>query len=165
MGLTGILNDDQPVLLGDGHNRVHITGIAEEMHGEDGLGARRDCRFDATRVNIIAPLVDVDKYRSSAGKDRRIGRGDEGKGGGDDLITRTDAVGQDSGVQCRGTRGRGHGVLDATDGSKSLLEGLDSLALGKLSGIDHLQNGLFFFLAQHGGRYGNHCLFLTLPEM
>ena len=64
---------------GDLQDRVHVGGLAEEVDGDNGLGARCDEIFDPGRVQIERLRVDVGE--DGAGTEQRggLGGGDEGE--------------------------------------------------------------------------------------
>jgi hypothetical protein len=48
------------VLLCDRHDRIHVAGQVEHVHGHDGTCVRRDLPLDVSGINGEA-LVDVDQ--------------------------------------------------------------------------------------------------------
>ena len=96
VGLAGVLEDGDIVLLGDCQDRVHVGGLTEEMHGDDGPGARRDGALELCGVHVAGVGVDVDKDGVGPCKGDGLGRGDEGRGHRDHLVGLANAQGQQS---------------------------------------------------------------------
>ena len=71
------------MLLGDGHNRIHIRRLAVKVHGYDGTGVRRDGGGNAPRIEIERFRVGFDwnGYSTSKG---------DGQPGGDGRVRRHD---------------------------------------------------------------------------
>jgi hypothetical protein len=46
MRLASILDHTQAVAPGESEYRIHWNGLTVQMHRHDGLGPRRDCRFE-----------------------------------------------------------------------------------------------------------------------
>jgi hypothetical protein len=88
MRLARVLDDDEPVPVGDGPDHVHVGDETEQMDRADRPGSRGDGRFDLLRVDQIRVRLDVDEHGRRAGKENRVrGRG-ERVSDGDHLITR-----------------------------------------------------------------------------
>ncbi len=94
--LRRILDHQQVVAAGDVHDGIHLAGHTCVMHRHDGLGARRDRRFDFALVDVQRIGTDIDKHRHGAAQHEGVGRGDEGKRRHDDLVARLQ-VGQHRG--------------------------------------------------------------------
>ena len=86
MGLAGILDHRQAVSLGYGEDWIHVGRLAENMNRDDGFGARRNGRFQQTRVQCIGLLLDVDEHRFCAAEADSFCAGNEGVGYGDNFI-------------------------------------------------------------------------------
>ncbi len=63
-----VLDDFEAVLLGQRHDRVHVAGLAENMHQHDGLSARRNDLGDGGGTDVKAIFIDVGKNRDAAVK-------------------------------------------------------------------------------------------------
>ena len=50
--LAVVLDHEEVVLFGNGHDRFHVGGLAEEMHGHDRLGLRCDLALDVFGVDV-----------------------------------------------------------------------------------------------------------------
>ncbi|MBA7683156.1 hypothetical protein ES703_91514 [subsurface metagenome] len=62
--LRAILQDRHPAFTGGLHYRVHITGPAEQVDGNDGLGSGSDFSFEVFGIEIKG-AIDVGKDRQS----------------------------------------------------------------------------------------------------
>ncbi len=61
MGLSCILDHDEPVATGDLHDRIHIGHQPVQMHRHDRLRARRDRGFDGRRIHGPGDGIDIDE--------------------------------------------------------------------------------------------------------
>ena len=86
-GVGGVVDDAQAVLVGDVLNLTGTAGLAIDMDGHDGGGARRDGGLDAVGVDATRGHVDVDEYGLDTVPPQRVGGGNEAVGSGDDLAT------------------------------------------------------------------------------
>src|SRR4051794_548815 len=59
--VRGVFYNDQLPLFGDGHNGIHIGGLAGEVHWDDRLGPWCDRSFDRFGVQIEGLQVDIRK--------------------------------------------------------------------------------------------------------
>ena len=85
-GAGGVLDEDEIVLRGNALQRGDVAGHAELMHGEDGLGLRRDGLDDALRCDVKRRGFDIDHDRHGARVSHGIDGGDVAMADGDDLI-------------------------------------------------------------------------------
>ncbi len=69
---------------------VHAGGIAEGFDGEDGFGFRRDRLLGFLHIHVERGAFDIDEDGGRADHLDDVGGGDEGKGGGDDLVAGAD---------------------------------------------------------------------------
>ena len=81
----GVVDDAQAVLVGDVLNLTGAAGLAIDVDGHDGGGARRDGSLDAVGVDATRGHVDVDEHGLDAVPPQGVGGGNEAVGGGDDL--------------------------------------------------------------------------------
>ena len=81
----GIVDDAQAVLVGNVLNLTGAAGLAIDVDGHDGGGARRDGGLDAVGVDATRGHIDVDEYGLDAVPPQRVGGGNEAEGSGDDL--------------------------------------------------------------------------------
>ena len=65
--MRSVLDDLNPVSIGDGAQGVHVAHQAEQMHGQDGLGAGRDCGLDPGGVEITGFRLDIHEHWRRAG--------------------------------------------------------------------------------------------------
>src|SRR5690348_17295552 len=91
--LCGILQNLQPMLLGDGVNRNHIGRLAVKMHGYDRTRARRDCYANALGIEIKRLRIWLDWNRHSTSKSNSEPSGDERVRGHDHFVAWADLPG------------------------------------------------------------------------
>ena len=91
MRMGGILDDNQIVPLGNGHDGVHVGHLRGDMHGDDGPRPLGDDRFNGFRVDAEGVRIDIDQHRNRAGHHGRGGGRLEGVGGNQDFIAPADA--------------------------------------------------------------------------
>ena len=85
--MGSILDDHQFMVFGDGLDRIHVAGMAREMHGNNGPCFRGDLFLDPVRIQIQGSRLDVDKNRFQPLSNHDVGSGRKRHGCGDDLIT------------------------------------------------------------------------------
>ena len=61
MRLTGILDNKEPMRLGNLHNGVHISGLTEQVDRNDGFRPGRNRSLKHSGIDIVGLLVDIDK--------------------------------------------------------------------------------------------------------
>ena len=106
-------------------------------------------------VDVAGDGVHVHENGDGALVKDAVGRGDEGKGGGEDQVALLEASGDDAQVQAAGARVDAGGVGHACVGGHGLLEGVDARADAQVAGVEDLGDGLDFGGGQVGGRHGN----------
>ena len=94
LGLGGILDHDELVPGGDFHDGIHVRTLAEQMHGHDRPGARRDGGLDLGDIDGERADIDVDKDRFRPGIRDGLRRRHEGHGHCDNFIAGSDAEGE-----------------------------------------------------------------------
>jgi len=100
MRLAGVLNDLQMMPLRDFHDGIHVRHLAEQMHGDDGLGSRGDRAFEQGGIQSESALIDVDEHGLGAAIADGFGGRHERAGHSDHLITRADAEAEERQPQC-----------------------------------------------------------------
>ena len=85
-----VFNEAQPMLLGPGHEGVHVGALPEEVHHDDGLRAGGSGALGRGGVEVEGVGVDVCEDGGGADFGHDFGRGDEGKVGDDDLVAWAD---------------------------------------------------------------------------
>lgn len=133
--LTGVLDHGQPAASRDRHEAWHIDHIPGQMHRDDGLGRRRDRRFELVEIHTKA-VVTIDEHGAGANLVDRADRGDEGVCGRNDLVARPDAACPERQFQCIGSRIDADGVPRAELCRKARLEFLQCLAERKIAALD-----------------------------
>ena len=58
-GLGGVLDHAQIVTPREREERVHLRGVAEQMHGEQGPRVRGEALLDARRIQVVGVALDV----------------------------------------------------------------------------------------------------------
>ena len=84
-GMGGVIDDAQAILVGNGLNLGGAAGLAIDVHGHDGRGARGDGGLDAVGIDASCRRVNIDEHRLDAVPPDRMGGGDKAVGRGDDL--------------------------------------------------------------------------------
>ena len=92
-GLRVIFDNVEFMLISHSANRLHVGALAIEVHGNDGLGFRRDGRLDFVWVNALGLRVAIHEYDGGACDPDGFGGGEEGIGMGNDLVTLADSEG------------------------------------------------------------------------
>ena len=88
-GVGRVLDDDQPVALGDGPDPIEVARLPGHVDGKNCFGSRRDSRFDLRSVDVERIRLDVDKNRHCALVDDHARGGGPRDGRGDDFIALT----------------------------------------------------------------------------
>ena len=144
--LTGVFDHDQIVLFRNLHDRVHIGRLAEEVHRDDRLRARRDLFRDLHRIDVVGHRVDIRKYRSRPDADDRAGRRKKGERRNDDLIAGADAFDHQRDDERIGTAGDADREIAGAIRSDLFFELLDLRAENEILRIGNLRNLLENFL-------------------
>lgn len=118
------------------------------MHDQDRLGPRRDLAFHLQGIDVPGVGVDVGEDRPGPGAANGADGGEEGEGGGDDLVAGTDVEGRQGQRQGIGTGGTADAVAGAAITGDLLFQGGHLRAENDLSGPKHPQGGLFQFRPQ-----------------
>ena len=141
MRLAGVLDDGQPVTVGDGHDRVHVRRQAEQVDRADRLGPRRDGGLDPVGVDQVRVGLDVDEDRRRAGEQDRADGRVEGVADGDDLVARPQPEARVDAHQRDGAVADRDRVLDPDEGGEPLLELGDALAAGQHPALEDCGDG------------------------
>ena len=90
VGLGAVLHHLQAVAAGNGHDRVHVAGLAIQVHRHDGPRMFRDRPFYPRRINVAGVYIRFDEHdlRAHIGDGQR--RGNKGRRRHDHLVTRAD---------------------------------------------------------------------------
>ena len=140
-GARGVLDELEPVALGQRDEGVHVRRQPDLVHGHDRLRALGDRALGRRGVEVVGQRVDVGEDRRRAALPDGVGRGDEGQRRDDDLVAGADARDVEREVQRGGAVGRGHRVGRAHALGVGGLEGGDARALGDPAGGDGLGDG------------------------
>ena len=87
--------------------------MAVDVHGYDGLGARRDLVGHLLDVHLPVVRFAIDQHRRGAAVGDGVDGGDHGEGGHDHLVARLQAQGGQGQVQGDGAVGAGDAVARA----------------------------------------------------
>ena len=90
MGLGGIFDEGEFVMAADFADGIEVEGLAIEVHGHDGFGARGDGFFDEFGVEVEGGVVDIDVNGPGADVGNGPTGGDKGEGGADDFVADAD---------------------------------------------------------------------------
>ena len=86
--LSRVLDHDEAVLFGDGHDRIHFAGDAGVVDNRDHAGFVGDGGFDLIFIDIHGVRAHVHKHELCASRDKGVRRRTECEGGQDHLIAR-----------------------------------------------------------------------------
>ena len=89
---------------GDRHHGPHVDAAAVEVDRDDRPGPRRDRGLDQGGIDVVGVGLDVDEDGFRPGPPDGPGGGEERVGGGDDLVARLQAQGQERQEQGAGPR-------------------------------------------------------------
>ena len=78
------------MFFGDFDDRIHIRGLTEKVHRNDGTGFRGDLFSDFSRIDIECHRIDIGEYRFGSGTHDRTDRGKKGEWRGDHFVARPD---------------------------------------------------------------------------
>jgi len=104
--LSTVFDDPEIMFFSDGHNGIHIRGMAEQMNRDNGFRPRGYLAFDLTPIHVERDGLNIHKNRPGFQKSDDLCRCDKGKGRGNDLVTGFNAAGPQS--QKQGIRSVGH---------------------------------------------------------
>ncbi len=133
--LAGVLDHRKIVALGDLHQLDHVGDLAGQLHRHDRLGPRRDRGLDLVDIHAEG-IVAIDQHRRRAGFGDRADGGDEGVGGGDDLVAVADAERLQRQLERIGAGADADRVTGADQLGEALLEFGNRLAQREIAGRD-----------------------------
>ena len=127
-------------------NRRQVGRLAEQVHRDDRLGARRDRGDGRGRVEVEGVGVDVDEHRRRAQPGHRAGGREERIGRRDDLVARADVERHQRRQQRVGARRHADRVRRLQVGGQLALEALDFRAADEALAVadarDRVEQGL-----------------------
>ena len=88
--VRAVLDDRQPVAVGDRRQAVHVGHLLAQVHRHDGARARRDRGLDGIGVDRPALRFHVHDHRQRSGCDRGVGGGGERQRRHDHLVAPAD---------------------------------------------------------------------------
>ena len=165
LGLAGVLQDQQAVVAREPVDRVHVRGMAVQVHRDDRRRPGGHRSGGRGRIEAVRRRVDVREHRAGAGMHHGVGRGGERERRHDDLVARADARRHQAEVQRRGPRGQ-RDALAAGHGLGELgLEGGHLRALGQHAAGQDPLHGLALGRAEDGfrDRHGHEPTLHHLP--
>src|SRR5207248_4262514 len=139
VGLAGVLNHDEIVLLRNLQDRVHVgnlaikmdrnyrryrpaTPLADQLASSIWQASSLEVIPQLLRIQVVRALVDVDKLRQSARLDDGLGRGNKGMRNRKDNIAGPHACSHDRETQSIGSAAHRDRMLGLTSRRESLLE-------------------------------------------
>ncbi len=123
-----VFDDLDAVLARQFHQRVHVHGMAVDVDGDDGFGARRELGRDLLHVHlpVVGFVIDQDGRRTAVGDG--VDGGDHGEGGQDDFVARLQPQGGERQVHGDGAVGAGDAIAGVARLGKPGLEVADEAA-------------------------------------
>ncbi len=123
--LARVVDEREPVPVGDRAQLVELAGVPVDVDGDDRLRPRRHRRLDRRRVDVERARVDVGEYRDAALVHEAVRRRRERVRRRDHLVAGADAGGDAEEMEaCRPGRDRGR-VRRADLRREELLEAVD----------------------------------------
>ncbi len=123
--LAGVVDQPEPVPLGNRAQLVELAGIAEHVDRDDALRPFRDRGLDRGGIEVQRLRVDVGEHRPPALEDEAVRSGHEGDRRRDHLVPLLHAGDVAEHVQACGTARHRGGVRSADALGEQLLEPLD----------------------------------------
>ena len=141
--LGAVLDNRETVSIGDCANLFDLAGQSEDMDRDDRLGARCNRRLDCRWIEVKRDRVDFRESDIRSSLQHAVGRRNERKRRGDDLIAGPDASLHEAKMKTRcATRDRSR-VFDANPVGESALEARPHRAERKHARAQHLEHELF----------------------
>src|SRR5882724_9920445 len=138
VGLGRVLDDEEIMVPRELKNWIHVGRLAEQMHWNDGLGARAKRLFKPGRVHRVGGLVNIDKHRPSSTVSNGLGSGHKCIGNGDYFVARPNAARQKREPKRFGPTADADSVPASTIRRKIRLELFDERSAGKGAAVNHL---------------------------
>lgn len=104
-----VVDDLQPVGVGDALDTLDIAGCTVDMDRKDRRGLLGDRLLDAVGIHVVSTRLDIDKYWLDVVPQQRMRRGHEGIGRSDDFAG--DSQGLEGGHKGEGAIGEQRQVL------------------------------------------------------
>ena len=134
--LSAVLNDIQPVPVGDLHDRRHVRHLSVEMRRNDRARSRGDLRFEESRVQVERYGVDVDKHGRRAQPCDTPGAREERERRRNHLIAGTDVKRHQRDKQCVAARRNADAVPTLRISRDALLQFADLIAENERISLD-----------------------------
>lgn len=146
-GLGTVFDDFEAVFVGEVHHGVHVCGLAEEVDGDDGLGAGGDFAFGVVEIDVKTDGAGINEDRGGSDAADAAGGGEEGEGGDEDFIAGAEAEGHESEQDGVGAGGNSDGVFGLSEFSDGAFKLGDFGTHDELAGAKNAEEGLgeFFF--------------------
>ena len=143
-GLGGVLDQRDPMPVGQLPEGAQVGGLAEDVDGHHGPRALRDRRLGRVRVEAQGHRVDVGEHRRRAAACDRLGGREERVGGGHDLVPGADAERLQAQLERIGAVCDGHRVPVADRRRHLHLERPHVGAEDEPAGVDHVADELLY---------------------
>jgi len=121
-GLSGVLDDEEVVLLGKGGERIDVDELPEEVDREDRLGLRSERFGQLIGVNVERIGEDIHEHGHCAELHDNFDARHECEGGGDDFVAWADACCLERDAKGVGSAVDGQPVLHAMHGRDAFFE-------------------------------------------
>ncbi len=139
-GLGVVFDDKQLMLVGDFADGLHVSALAVKVNRHDGLGLRRDGRFDFRGVNALGLGIAINQDGSRTGDPDGFGSGEESIGVGDAFVTSSDAEGHEREPDCIRAVADADGVFGAAVGGEFAFKALEHGPEHVIATLDYLSN-------------------------
>ena len=142
--LRKVVQQEQIVLAGDGHQGGPIGGLSKQIDPDDGAGLQLPGRTDVfdpfcqvCRVDLKGARIDIDEDRGCTQQKRHLSGGGVGEGGQKHRIATADVLGHHRDLQCVGAGTDADTVLRAAEFGQFILQFADLGAEDKLAMFEH----------------------------
>ena len=146
VGVRGVFQNLEIVLLRNRDQCIHLRRHAEKVHDHDRLGARGDFLFNIIWIEADALRFGLREHRHAAAVQDGHDAGPPGRRGHNDFIAWADLKGVQRGVNGAGAVAVRHRMLHAQPFLVIFLERRGLIADGNLAGAQHAQHGVFIIL-------------------
>ena len=146
--LARVVDQREPMTVGDRAQLVELARVAVDVDGDDRLRPLADRGLDGGGIEVERPRVDVREDRDAALVHEAVRRRGEGVRRRDHLVARPDAGRDAEQMQARRAGGDGRRVRRADALGDELLEPVDRRPEREPAGAQHLEDELLLALAE-----------------